>query len=373
VVKKKIAIVHYLPIEYYPPVTNFIRVVSTKNNLHLQIFTTHNAKNRNVFETRNARIYRTFSTAYAPNNWVRLLGYFLFNALTFLRLCWFNPLVVLYYESYSAMPVYWYFKLFGKNKKLWMHAHEYFNAEWYSAGMKTVKLYHQLEVNYLYRKATGLSQTNDKRAELFLNDYPFIPKDKVHVVPNYPPLSWFKPDSGLKIQSPLKVVYMGSLSIKNTFITEFCEWVLTQKENVIFDIYAYNIEKETRDYLENLASSQVRFFEKGVEYDKIPEILSQYHIGLILYKNFNVNFQYNETNKLFEYLVCGLDVWYSSEMEGPDRHKTKNTYPKVVKTDFSMMNLFDLKTAINRENCSCRPFHFECESVYEELLSKLLN
>ena len=42
--------------------------------------------------------------------------------------------------------------------------------------------------------------------------------------------------------------------------------------------------------------------------------MADYHIGLTLYNGHIPNFVYNVPNKVFEYLACGLDVWYSKDL-----------------------------------------------------------
>ena len=45
-------------------------------------------------------------------------------------------------------------------------------------------------------------------------------------------------------------------------------------------------------------------------------MLSNYDVGVILYKPLIDNFKYNAPNKLFEYLVCGLEVWFPGNLLG---------------------------------------------------------
>jgi len=375
--KSRIAIIHFQPLEYYSPVCNFLSVIAANNqNWECTVFTTFSSKSKNQYSNSKIHIIRLFSFENSLNALFRLIGYYYFNVGTFIGLIFKNPSVVIYFESYSAMPAYWYIKWFGKNKKLWMHSHEYFTKDWYLNGMKTVKLYHKKETNFLYKRADGLSHTNSFRANLFLADYPWLEHKKMHIIPNYPPKNWktFQ-NKLLSIEMPLKTVYIGSLSLQSTYIQKYCEWLVQQNGKVILDIYTTNADTETIAYIQNINSKYIRFYKEGIVYEKIPEriLKEQYQVGLILYNGGPPNTIYCASNKLFEYLICGLDVWFSQEMLGTYPYITQHTYPKVLKVDFTNMNLFDLKTAINHEDCSYRPFNFECESVYEEFLSKLLN
>jgi hypothetical protein len=60
----------------------------------------------------------------------------------------------------------------------------------------------------------------------------------------------------------------------------------------------------------------------------LPQVLSQYDVGLILYRCRTLNFVYNATNKLFEYLVCGLDVWYPPCMLGLKTYARSTIAPR---------------------------------------------
>ena len=166
---------------------------------------------------------------------------------------------------------------------------------------------------------------------------------------------------------PVKCVYIGAVSLKDTFIREFCEWVIGQQGQVLFDVYAYNIPRDTVDYLENLESEFVRFFDKGVEYDGMPDLLRRYQVGLILYRGNTLNYVFNAPNKLFEYLVCGLDVWFPKEMKGIYPYERNDLLPKVIRIDFIKMSSFDLGRAMDRNGLPWKVDEYCCEDVFVEL------
>jgi len=92
----------------------------------------------------------------------------------------------------------------------------------------------------------------------------------------------------------------------------------------------------------------IRFFPKGVEYDDLPGVLRQYHAGVILYRAETLNYRFNETNKLFEYLSCGLDVWYSHRMEGIRPHARIDICPRVIECDFENMEAREWRHFLTR-------------------------
>lgn len=362
---KKIAVVHYMPLEFYPPVINFLNAAATNSNLVVNVWTTHNNKNRSIYNNSLiSNISRTKFPNSAENKIVRFLKYSLFNLKCIIGLALSNPDKILYYESYSVWPVYWYLRIFNKRVEILIHYHEYSTSEWYKKGMKLVYHYNNLEKKMLYRKACWISQTNEDRIKLFLKDNPTLEIDKMKMLPNYPPMSWSgkfqEQKEKVKI---LKTVYIGSLSLKDTYIMAYCDWVISQNGHVFFDIYAFNLHDDTITYLNDLNSEYIRFYQKGVEYNDIPEILVNYDVGLILYKALTDNFKYNAPNKLFEYLACDLNVWYSVTMLGIKPYESK----KVIPIHFDDMANFNY-------HCGINSYSYENKSVFnaEEALVPIL-
>ncbi|CAM3475363.1 hypothetical protein [Aequorivita lipolytica] len=335
---KKIAVVHYLSVEFYPPAMNFLNISSEEKDLKIKVWTTHNNKKRKIY--RNVaidNISRTAAPNLAENATIRVFKYALFNIKCLLGLLFFKPDKILYFESYSVWPVYWYLKLFNKKAELLIHYHEYFSLEWYETGMRLVKKYYQWERDFLYKKAIWISETNEDRIRLFLADNPEVDSGKMRILPNYPPLSWGKELQNSKATIPLKTVYIGTLTVDHSYIKEYCTWVLAQQGEVLFDIYGYNYNAETLDYLKALDSPHINFIEGGVDYNNIPLTLKKYNVGLILYTANDDNYKYNASNKLFEYLACGLQVWYSKKMLGVKPYRSG----MVIPVDFEKMDSFD--------------------------------
>ena len=376
---KRLAVVHYLPLEFYPPAVNLLNAFAEKDLFNTKVWTTHNNKQRQVFKSpTSTSISRTIAPKKRDNKGFRLLKYLLFNFKTFMGLLFFNPEVILYYESYSAGPVYWYLKYFGNNKRLFIHCHEYFDAQWYAKGMSLVKLYHTYEKNYLYPKAAWISHTNTQRVALFLEDHPNVSKNKVQTIKNYPPKSWVttRETSAIKPQvniTPIKLVYVGSLGINNTFIQEFCNWVQSKKGTVTFTIYAFNTTKPTYNYLSSLHSEYIDFKPGGIEYDKIPQVLSIYDIGVILYKGNTLNAKFCVSNKLFEYLACGLEVWVTKEQEGTLPYLDSNNQPRVMALDFENFDQTLIKSHKAARILPYKTHLFNFENQLDSIVAAMLN
>ena len=405
----KLAILHYLPLEYYPPVTNFIDYIANEHSddfNKVKVFTCKNIKARKEYKIKGKgerekgkgevirsenikgesiqvsslksfkfRIYRSPFPKESDSGFKRLLKYLHYNLFSLIRLISYRPDNLLYYESYSVWPAYIYTKYFNRKCRIFIHNHEYFSKKWYASTMKQVRYFHKLEEKWLYRKALWISETNEERKELFHKDYPYLSKVKLKILPNYPPSLWHKESLYKKQRTTnraLTVVYIGSLSLKNTYIKEFCEWVINQKGDIKFDIYSYNISQDTIDFLSGINNPDIKFFNNGIEYDGIPNILSKYDVGIILYKPFSLNYINNVTNKFYEYFACGLDIWFSKTMKSTYQHIEPKTYPAVIPVDFTRLKHFNWQKAVDKTGRKPTKEMYFCEDVYQELVNEIV-
>jgi hypothetical protein len=357
-----------MPLEYYPPVTNFLNVIS-KHAFFVKVWTTHNTKKRLTYHNEKLKtINRVPFPKQSDKVLKRLFKYFCFNVSCFIELVKYKPEAIMYYESYSVYPVFLYMIFFGKATNLYIHYHEYEDQENYRNGMKLVKYYHKLEKKFLYQKATWISQTNKDRINMFALDHPKLPSGILKVIPNYPPKDWLR-DTNLKKpdgHTVIKTVYVGSLSLKDTFIKEYCDWIAAQNGKVHFHIYAYNLHDDTKAYLESLNSDYIVFYPKGVEYNQLPGLLSNYDIGLILYKAMTNNYKFNAPNKLFEYLVCGLQIFYPHLMLGIAPYQSDS----VIALNFDDLPHFEVLKiyVIGKTNSTIA---YTSESAFAPLIAKL--
>lgn len=384
---QKLAIIHYMPLEYYPPVTNLIDYIATEHSdkfRHLKIYSCHNIKKRIPYTISSsvkgnpksvANIVRFPFPKDNESSPIRLFKYLYFNIFTIFSLILFKPDTILYYESFSVWPAWFYTKFINRNCRIFIHNHEYASPEWYQRSMRLVKQYHKLEKKWLYPKAVWISQTNEKRLSYFLMDHLGLSTSTLHILPNYPPKRWksvAKQNIDKSDNAPLKIVYVGSLSFHSTYIKEFCEWVLKQDGKIEFHIYSYNSYSDVNSYLKSLNAKVIRFYDGGIEYMQQPAILHRYDVAVILYNPVNINYTYNAPNKLFEYLACGLDVWYPDKMKGPEPYKRDSVYPKVLSIDFENLDSFSWKAAISREGLKEEKSAYYCEEVYKELVEAIL-
>ncbi|WP_066221446.1 hypothetical protein [Formosa haliotis] len=365
--KIRLAVIHSLPLEFYPPVTNLLNILSKNEKFKIKAYSTKNEKKRDSYVNSNLdSICRgdspTLNTSFTRKKFIEIIS--LFKMMS--NLIAFRPDKILYYESFSALPVFLYIFIFNRKVKLYIHFHEYFSNHWYQkVASKQVVLNHYLEKKFLFKRAEWISQTNSDRVNLFLKDHPDISKDKMYVTPNYPPSSWNIEKENLFNDNIIKCIYVGTLSLDYSYLREFCSWVISQEGKIFFDIYGYNFNRETLDYLRKLNSQYIKFNEDGIEYSKLPKLLVRYNVGVILYKALTDNFKYNAPNKLFEYLACGLTVWYSDKMFGIKSYASED----VIAINFENVETLQLEEVIPSVKKNSK--HFFAEVALQELILEL--
>lgn len=340
----KLAILHFQPLEKYPPVMNCIIDLEGTNIKDVRIIST---RCKNNWFTSKFKIFRLGN--YSNSILSRYFTYLYFNLASLYLLIRFKPTTILYYETYSSWPVFWYLKLFPSTN-LYIHFHEYYSAVELATSSSYFKFLLKYEVE-LFHQAKWISHTNKDRLNFFLKDYPFINNKQGFVLPNYPPKDWNTIANAIRSNnfSPedcINIVYLGALGISSTYIVEFSNWIHIQGGKFQFTIYTDNIENEVINHLHTLNSPFIHL-KTSIPYYQLPHVLAKYDIGVVFYKGHIPNYIFNIPNKVFEYLACGLEVWYSKELLS-----THNFH-----SDFKLASLkqFDFKSltpvvSINNEN-----------------------
>ncbi|HEY4207255.1 MAG TPA: glycosyltransferase [Puia sp.] len=366
---RKLAIIHFNPVEMYPPVMNWINYVAERadKDWEVRVYTTHSLRMEKEFTARGIKIIRV--GAIPQSSAVRrYTTYFKFYTGVTRRLVAWQPDTLLYFETISSFPALWYKRWIRPSSRVMIHYHEYMSPGEYLSGMVLNRWFHGWEQK-MYPRASWISQTNEERLAKFEQDNAGINFSEMHVMPNFPPASWTM-TSPKVVERPLRIVYAGSLSQEAMYAREFAEWVLAQKGKVIWDIYAVNISSGTKAYLEGLDKALVRF--KGAcDYFDLPAVLSGYDVGVVLYKGIIPNHVIAVSNKVFEYLARGLDVWYSQEMTGTYPYDTDGVYPKVLRIDCRRLDSFDMGKALDRGGLCFRAPAYYAEPVYERLYEKI--
>ena len=369
---KKLFILHFSPLELYPPIQNLLSYLKD-NFSHKNIFVITTATNVAVLKdfksaSSQTKIIHLGKSGQNLGLFARYWSYLFFNLGSIIYLIIKSPSHILYYETLSAFPVYIYKRYFNKQSKVFIHYHEYTSPKEYEAGMILTKWFHNKE-KWLYAHACWVSHTNEFRMNHFLNDIKPIELSNTHVFPNYPSIKWGTLTDN-KISNPLRVVYVGALSMDTMYTKEFAEWVMLQKGQVIWDIYSYNITAEAKAYLSG--NDEWISLKSGVNYDELPPILKNYNVGVILYNGHIPNYIYNAPNKLFEYMACGLDVWFPGKLTGSHGYITHDTYPKVYAFNFTKLDQLSLNKVIDREGFSQKVSNYYSENVSGEIAQQLM-
>lgn len=364
-------ILHFLPIEGYPPILNLLDYLSNEKKIQKIFCSTTKGNFSNLYKNDVIKVARLGNIS--GNKFSLWSTYFFFNLSTILRLVITRPKNVLYYETISSYPAYFYKKYINRKANLFIHYHEYVTEQEYAKGSFVNKFYHQLEQK-IYAKAKWISHTNEVRLNKFLKDNSIENNvNKHHIFPNYPSKNWAKQNIQWPGNGILNLIFVGySVDPKGCYIVELIEWLQQQKQETVLDIYCIKQNSLPKKYIGLHGNTTVNV-HKAIPYHQLPEILKNYHVGLILYKGLTPNYIYNAPNKLFEYLACGLDVWFPNEMDGCFAYETKNTYPKVIKLNFAQLNPYNIMDLIAKENANFSPSNYICEHIYINLMNEIIS
>lgn len=371
--KTKIFIVHFQPLEKYPPIINLTRFLGKQagDGFELHIVSTTAYGNKKLFAQSGVVIHRLIRWKKKMGSLARMVSYFRFNLACFFLLLKHRPQKVLYFETLSAAAPFFYKKLIRRKAQIFVHYHEYTSPLEYRNGMILSRMIHRLEQK-LYPEVRWISHTNEQRMNLFRKDNEGTIQENGFVLPNYPPQSWItwatRPMQNHVTDT--RFVYVGALSLETTYLMEFAEFVLSRPD-CRWDIYSDNFSDDVLRYFKTLEGSNV-CFKGGVEYDDLPAILRKYAVGLILYKGHIPNYIYNAPNKLFEYMACGLDVWFPEIMEGCMPYRQSGICPRVLAVNFNSRDSLNSTLRARAENCSYQPSDYHAEQVLSSLTEQLL-
>ncbi len=355
-----VIVIHFQPVELYPPIQNLIKFWSGYD-VPLLVLTTSKELNVQQFHVGGKiSIIRLVTFTSADSRLQRLFNYLQFYLKVLAILLRRKPKKVLYYETISSLPGLIYHWLFS-NTDIFVHYHEYTSQQEYSEGMMLIKYLHKLE-RKRYRLMKWISHTNDYRLKLFMKDNGLERLPSMHVLPNYPPKDWIRTSVKRNNNNPLRFIYVGAVSLETMYFREVNDWINKFEGQAILDIYTLSTCKNVVHFFD---SNPYIKLKPAVEYDLLPELFDNYDIGLILYKGHIPNYIYNAPNKLFEYLACGLDVWVPSVMKGSMQYVNSTSHPLVRSVDFEKLDtirLVELVTPQNQEyTYTPSPYYMERE------------
>ncbi len=356
-------IFHFLAIENYPPLQNFIRFLDSR--YATVCLSTKGKRESENYPTKIVRLGKS------QEKKIQLyICYLLFNVVGLLSLIIKRPRNVLYYESISAFPPLIYKRYFNRNARIFVHYHEYTTIEEFNSSSFFNRIFHRLEQK-MYSKLEWISHTNQVRLNKFLNDEKITYTDaKHHILPNYPSKDWGLSNTKYKEGEILKFIYVGyAADIKSTFSEEIINYLAKQSIPCILDFYCVNPSSLPIQLQGKIGNVLIEIYQP-IKYQQLPSVISQYHIGLILYKGINLNSIHIAPNKLFEYYNCGLDVWYPNIMEGIMEYQSQK-FPKVIALDFKNLHQYKLNELIQIGTSSNIKKTYFAEEVYDKLEKSL--
>ncbi len=372
--EKKIAILHFLPLELYPPVMNLVNCWTQKkqdNHTGLYIYSTPCAiKELSQFNSQHQGIYiKRFGFTIAKAGFIRrLVHYIIYYFSTLFRLIITRPGTVLYYDTISSFPAYCYKRFFNRSCRLFIHYHEYMTTDEYNNGMVLLRWFHRLEKK-IYNEASWVSQTNQERMDFFMADMPGVQIKNRFIVPNFPPYSW-KNEKKALVTYPVRFIQTGALGMDSMYVKEFAEWIIGQQGKASWDIYSLTISDAVKNYFTSLQTNLINF-KGSVNYSDLPVLLKQYDVGVVLYKGHIPNYIYNAPNKMFEYYACGLDTWLPQQMITAVQYRTVNSFPQIVPMAFENLSLHTVNELVNRSGMQYQQCDYWAEKAFEELINKL--
>ena len=381
---RKLAILHFNAVELYPPAMNLLKCMGGVTDWKVRAFTLRQQARASGRDDDSRRPFAAGSDhvevlrygAAGRKGAAAYLNYLKHYAGTLLQLIRWRPEVVLYYETLSAPTVYFYKRFLNRRVRVFIHYHEYTSPGEYAEAGPLVRWAHGKE-KWLYPQAEWISHTNEDRIRMFREDMKGIALPALHSFPNYPPASWSvggPAGAGGRAEkhpgTPLRLVYAGALSMDTMYTRELAGWVAGQHGAVTWDIYSGNITPEARAFLREQDGSLIRLHD-AVDYYELPVVMAGYDVGVILYNGHIPNYIYNAPNKLFEYLACGLDIWFPAVMKGCLAFVTSGTYPRISAVDFGKMDELSWKELTIRSGLQYLPGKFVCEVEFDILIQSL--
>lgn len=369
-----IVIIHFSPLELYPPVCNLLDYLTTKPGDEIIIITTKNDKGKKlkVYQNRSERIIIKRASRIVSTSGTRLFQYLFFYLNSLRLLIKYQPKSVLYFETISSWPALMYKRLKGRAIKLFAHYHEYISPGEYSNNMLLVKTMHRMEAKMYTNSYSWISQTNEVRLQKMILDNHLQNVDQTifHTLPNYPSKYWVKNKRDGRTSKRTRLVYVGALGYDTMYLKEVTDWVIKNEDYFTLDLYSHNIDEKAKDFLESIQHDGIQF-HGGINYEDLPQVLCNYDVGLVIYRPVSDNWIHNSPNKVFEYLACGLDVWFSKTMVYTLSLAREDVYPKIIPLDLEKLDEFDFENALNKEDLMSKTSEYFYENVYDELYKAL--
>lgn len=347
----RVAFVHQLPLEIYPPACNALAILSRQPGISVAAWSSENHRGLPRYASSAHALRRPAYPAPAEGGGFfggvrRFVGFLRWHFRTASEIAAWEPDAVISIEPHSALAVWWLLKWHRSRTRLFIHHHEYYAAaDFRRSGNRTSRICRWFEVRGLFPAAEWVSQTNEDRLRLLREQVSGLDARVCRVWPNHPPESWLGKAAALRAaqspdEGPLRLVCVGSLSFEDCFVREIVEWVAARPGQVSLHLCGHNIKPEVCEWVAGLGAGNVCTDAGGLAYGELPALLVRFDVALVLYRGNTLNFTYNVPNKVIEALACGLEVWYPVEMSGMDHFREAHPELPLRRVHFRALDEF---------------------------------
>ena len=369
----KVACIHVLPLELYPPARNLLELMSRRTGWKVRAWSTRNRRGEKNWVASDVSVTRHSYPAGNTPLPLRMPAYVAWHLRSALDIARWKPDALMAVEPHSALAAWIYYRLLRGSAPLFIHHHEYYAPEDFAApGMRVLRSTLGMERNDLFPRAAWVSQTNDERLALLRSWNSTIGDDAARVLPNYPPRDWIaraRAAAPAKTDRRTRLVYVGSASFEDTFIHEICTWVANQPDAVTLHVCGNNVRQNVWNWIHSLGAPNITTEPEGIAYDQLPVLLRQFDAGLVLYKGNTLNFVHIVPNKAIEYLACGLEVWYPRQMTAMRNFHRR--YPDIRLQEVDFEKLPPMKQVLAPIGQDYPEFPFTAEVAAEPLLVRM--
>ena len=350
----KALILHFNSIERYPPATNVAEHLKS-TGMDVKVVTTA-VGNTPASQGMFTKLKLTWE-----------LAKFHLGAMVALTFESFD--LVIAYEHLSILPIQWTRKT-NPNQRLWLHFHEYTSpAEIACAGAFSSHCWKHVPA--VVERSDFTSHTNGWRLNRFRSDMRLnaLTDDRFGCIPNTPPQAWLDHtptqwNSPAPTKRPLRLVYHGALHPDTTYIERLCELLDEGNGELTLDVF-------TNDNIDDISSAHMKV-HPSVPYMDLPKVLTEFDLGLIIYRGIIPNHQFSQPNKLWEYLGCKLPVVVTSNLD--DSMISPEMSGRVAKFDFQAGSFQALIQTMERllggpagVKVEIEPFEFHLDQVIQRL------
>jgi glycosyltransferase involved in cell wall biosynthesis len=208
------------------------------------------------------------------------------------------------------------------------------------------------------------------RAKYFINKYKLT--KKINIIPNYPLKHNITSKNYIEYKinetkNKIKVLYIGDMHPDRKIIEIVRSFKYIDKRFVL--ILIGRIKSNFRTEIENIIANNGLegkiFFLKPVHNKNVIKYVNSADIGILFYSATNLNNYYCASNKLFEFLSCGVPI-------------ITNSYPgliEVVENNgwgvcLNKVDEFSISKAIN--NFDISKYKINSNYLWENLIDKFL-